>query len=65
MTPQDVILACLEEANSIRYLHEQGLSYSDLANAFSLSKTLIAMIIRRDVWVLLHSTVKKKSRSFI
>lgn len=42
---------CKEEAENIRYLHSHGLSYADLANAYSVSRSLVAAIIRRELWV--------------
>lgn len=42
---------CLDEANEIRRLYRSGFSYSDLAEAFSVSRSLVAAIIRGEVWV--------------
>lgn len=43
-------ILCQDEVNEIRSLHRFGFSYADLANAYSISKSLIAAIIRGEVW---------------
>lgn len=41
---------CLEDAKEIRRLHSSGLSYQSISNAFCVSKSLVASIVRRELW---------------
>ncbi len=39
-----------QEADEIRRLSDRGFSYTNLSNMFSVSKSLIAKIVRNEIW---------------